>query len=106
CLLTDTTNADIYTLSLHAALPICDWPERWSVVPDDRRGRRRGGCVCRRGGVRGTAPGAPVGLPAGPSPDAEPTVLGRRRAHARSDRKSTRLKSSHLLISYAVFCLQ
>src|SRR5256885_3972381 len=28
------------------------------------------------------------------------------RAHARGDRKSTRLNSSHLVISYAVFCLK
>src|SRR5256885_8840686 len=27
-------------------------------------------------------------------------------AHARQDRKSTRLNSSHLVISYAVFCLK
>src|SRR5256885_5947725 len=30
----------------------------------------------------------------------------RRRALARADRKSTRLNSSHLVISYAVFCLK
>src|SRR5256885_12095443 len=28
------------------------------------------------------------------------------RAHGRGDRKSTRLNSSHLVISYAVFCLK
>src|SRR5688500_19876897 len=35
-------------------------------------------------------------------------VRRRRRRHraARSDRKSTRLNSSHLVISYAVFCLK
>src|SRR5690606_39792638 len=34
--------------------------------------------------------------------------LGRHRAlpHARRDRKSTRLNSSHVKISYAVFCLK
>src|SRR5256885_8390280 len=32
-------------------------------------------------------------------------VLARERAH-RGDRKSTRLNSSHLVISYAVFCLK
>src|SRR5437868_9340961 len=30
----------------------------------------------------------------------------RRRAHAAEDRKSTRLNSSHVSISYAVFCLK
>src|SRR5256885_7810971 len=42
-----------------------------------------------------------------PRPDREPARLsdphGRRRAR---DRKSTRLNSSHLVISYAVFCLK
>src|SRR2546426_6100466 len=32
--------------------------------------------------------------------------LGRRHAAPRQDRKSTRLNSSHLVISYAVFCLK
>src|SRR2546426_5800463 len=32
--------------------------------------------------------------------------LRRRRDRARRDRKSTRLNSSHLVISYAVFCLK
>src|SRR5256885_11763429 len=31
---------------------------------------------------------------------------GSRRGHVRADRKSTRLNSSHLVISYAVFCLK
>src|SRR6266566_7170639 len=34
----------------------------------------------------------------------EPRLEGRRRR--RADRKSTRLNSSHLVISYAVFCLK
>src|SRR5258705_3206953 len=37
--------------------------------------------------------------------DACPSVVSRRRAQ-REDRKSTRLNSSHLGISYAVFCLK
>src|SRR5438132_9922143 len=47
---------------------------------------------CQRCGVRGCAPGH-----------------RRERAHGlapRSDRKSTRLNSSHTVISYAVFCLK
>src|SRR3989454_5266993 len=31
---------------------------------------------------------------------------GSRQTHGRADRKSTRLNSSHLVISYAVFCLK
>src|SRR2546426_2209437 len=33
-------------------------------------------------------------------------LVFRRRRAARADRKSTRLNSSHLVISYAVFCLK
>src|SRR5436309_11901064 len=63
-----TATTDIYTLSLHDALPI------WPTI---RRPRRR-----RRG-------------------------PGRARAGSRRpDRKSTRLNSSHVKISYAVFCLK
>src|SRR2546426_11778395 len=35
-----------------------------------------------------------------------PAFTGRAAAAARQDRKSTRLNSSHLVISYAVFCLK
>src|SRR5256885_9867252 len=33
-------------------------------------------------------------------------LVARRHPHSLSDRKSTRLNSSHLVISYAVFCLK
>src|SRR5436853_3726937 len=69
----DTATTDIYTLSLHDALPIL----RAARAPPDHPGRD--GAV--PGGLRGGA------LRAG-------------------DRKSTRLNSSHLGISYAVFCLK
>src|SRR5215467_15367040 len=45
------------------------------------------------------AAGRPVGPP-------RIAGLGRRARHRRADRKSTRLNSSHLVISYAVFCLK
>src|SRR5476649_3035575 len=61
----DTATTEIYTLSLHDALPI---------LCDLRRARYRP----RLSG------GAPL----------------------RGDRKSTRLNSSHTVISYAVFCLK
>src|SRR5260221_14397715 len=67
----DTATTEIYTLSLHDALPI-------SRRPDSRVGRGRSG--------RGRG--------------------GRRRGGYRPDRKSTRLNSSHTVISYAVFCLK
>src|SRR5258705_1988659 len=64
----DTATTEIYTLSLHDALPICRLVDlacgqQLPGLPDDRAG-------------------------------------------ARPDRKSTRLNSSHLGISYAVFCLK
>src|SRR5215510_15708921 len=61
----DTATTEIYTLSLHDALPISPCVDRSSVAADGRRTR-----------------------------------------HAWGDRKSTRLNSSHVAISYAVFCLK
>src|SRR5438034_6702001 len=40
------------------------------------------------------------------APDTEPTAAHASRAGPRRDRKSTRLNSSHTVISYAVFCLK
>src|SRR5215218_10734419 len=59
----DTATTEIYTLSLHDALPIC--------CPYPSRDLAKSCCAC------------------GPL-----------------DRKSTRLNSSHTVISYAVFCLK
>src|SRR3989442_7277152 len=77
----DTATTEIYTLSLHDALPI--FPSRvWRRRP---RGVRRGGRQPRRASRTGAHAGA---LP------------------FKEDRKSTRLNSSHVRISYAVFCLK
>src|SRR5438477_3047178 len=66
----DTATTEIYTLSLHDALPI--WlPAAPRRCPKSCETVRRGSS-CRRG----------------------------------RDRKSTRLNSSHMSISYAVFCLK
>src|SRR5260221_13071495 len=65
----DTATTEIYTLSLHDALPIS--------LPDRRETRVRVRQVRRS-----------CGTPLAP------------------DRKSTRLNSSHTVISYAVFCLK
>src|SRR5205807_8374963 len=74
----DAATTEIYTLSLHDALPIS------------------GGCADRWS--RGSA-GPTAGRSSRPR-------MERRRSAPRSDRKSTRLNSSHLVISYAVFCLK
>src|SRR5437660_6459310 len=69
----DTATTEIYTLSLHDALPICKCPGR-SAAP----------LACSRASL---------------------TRYGEGKAERR-DRKSTRLNSSHVAISYAVFCLK
>src|SRR5258708_18546078 len=73
----DTATTEIYTLSLHDALPISRGIGR-TVVSSSFTGRRRW--------------------------DGMPLPYW---THTRSiDRKSTRLNSSHQIISYAVFCLK
>src|SRR5690606_41551408 len=86
----DPSTAPIYTLSLHDALPICSPPPRPRLWAPSRR----------------ATPAA--SQPSQPSTAATPraaiTKIG---CAARwRDRKSTRLNSSHVKISYAVFCLK
>src|SRR3712207_7062565 len=85
----DTATTEIYTLSLHDALPI------WRVPGTGRAGGRRdrlGRHLHSDPLVRRTGPG---------------TAADKRRVlRSRRDRKSTRLNSSHANISYAVFCLK
>src|SRR5258708_38404076 len=68
----DTATTEIYTLSLHDALPISPEPDRqpWHLAR------------------------------------APPSRSSGFRKVPRLDRKSTRLNSSHQIISYAVFCLK
>src|SRR5258705_5754650 len=71
----DTATTEIYTLSLHDALPISACPQtlrRYRPSPQPP--------------ARSQGPRPPTRIP--------------------EDRKSTRLNSSHLGISYAVFCLK
>src|SRR5258708_22270172 len=79
----DTATTEIYTLSLHDALPICP------------------NCSGLRASER-TRDGLPSGrqFPAHYPRHTRGWIRGRR------DRKSTRLNSSHQIISYAVFCLK
>src|SRR5262245_63968653 len=72
----DTATTEIYTLSLHDALPICGL--------DRICGAENCSCRDRR----------------------TPTKVRTRAKRSGADRKSTRLNSSHLGISYAVFCLK
>src|SRR3712207_8228654 len=81
----DTAPTEIYTLSLHDALPIYRQPARRQPGRHPRHAARRAGAaralhVLRR--------------------------LERVQRDVLRDRKSTRLNSSHANISYAVFCLK
>src|SRR5690606_40599087 len=75
----DTTTAAVYTLSLHDALPISFFAEITEAFAWPTL----------------SAPGVEAD-------DVIATLVQR----AREDRKSTRLNSSHVKISYAVFCLK
>src|SRR5256885_9136918 len=79
----DTATTEIYTLSLHDALPIC------TREPTPRRPI----------GPRTTfSPSCPM--------SSEHRSWDTMERKSSLDRKSTRLNSSHLVISYAVFCLK
>src|SRR5207249_11045224 len=82
----------LYTLSLHDALPICGAGDRCASTWIDETSRCRWGArrsLSERDQCRTIkADGQTCG-----QPDVE-------------DRKSTRLNSSHVSISYAVFCLK
>src|SRR5256885_9274563 len=59
------------------------------------------------GGSLGGGPSARTGTDAAPNRAARRgTAASKRRKDGTRDRKSTRLNSSHLVISYAVFCLK
>src|SRR5690606_40651498 len=105
-LLCDTPPATaLYSLSLHDALPISDLVRRPALeaevrvaLPVDVGAER----VAERGvhevtEVRRLRHPAEVGAERG---------LRRHRQRDAEDRKSTRLNSSHVKISYAVFCLK
>src|SRR5437762_5864623 len=86
---TEPPTTEIYTLSLHDALPIS------GAGPS---GSRRGGA----GGGPARCPSRGDHGPGRCRQDAERASGG----GAGADRKSTRLNSSHRCISYAVFCLK
>src|SRR5687768_18047984 len=93
---TESPPTKIYTLSLHDALPICvdaAWVNSLSAGP--------GACWDT---------GADVTVANATSRGSRPATVARASvsatAAAVTDRKSTRLNSSHGYISYAVFCLK
>src|SRR3712207_6860772 len=88
----DTATTEIYTLSLHDALPISH-AERAALAERDRGGQAR------------------LDEELQPAAADAHRLAGELRGRPRlcrpaRDRKSTRLNSSHANISYAVFCLK
>src|SRR3712207_8555432 len=88
----DTSTAEIYTLSLHDALPICA-PLMVGALCED--------CRLHLREVEGHLEA--LGVAFEPAPR---LVRGLDYYTRTTDRKSTRLNSSHANISYAVFCLK
>src|SRR3712207_7356538 len=85
----DTATTEIYTLSLHDALPICLGNDLVEIpLPAELN------CLVK------VVPGIREIIPLIPEPPKTQVGMAGR------DRKSTRLNSSHANISYAVFCLK
>src|SRR5690606_42096500 len=95
-LFTDASTPDIYTLSLHDALPILSRHSGKTVGFKVGSFKRMGLSIQADGLVQpsddAVAPNVTLTIPASQL--------------AELDRKSTRLNSSHVKISYAVFCLK
>src|SRR2546430_2986114 len=90
----DTATTEIYTLSLHDALPISDGADKTCLSSSVLRGSKE--VVQSVGDDLAELLSSKVG----PDVVFDVTIPGRQ------DRKSTRLNSSHDQISYAVFCLK
>src|SRR3712207_8847605 len=90
----DTATTEIYTLSLHDALPIY------------KRRSPSAGAIREGASVTDIVLAYERGGAAALSILTEPFHFGGALDDLREDRKSTRLNSSHANISYAVFCLK
>src|SRR5256885_12014873 len=93
----DTATTEIYTLSLHDALPI------WSITPEIYPNYTPKFWVYKTDLARAKALLKEAGYPDGFDIN---IAYDKAIAEMEEDRKSTRLNSSHLVISYAVFCLK
>src|SRR5256885_10032230 len=89
----DTATTEIYTLSLHDALPI------YLDVRIQIRKPHARGLALRLADVAGAKRNLALQI-------CEVHNVEIHEAESAKDRKSTRLNSSHLVISYAVFCLK
>src|SRR3712207_8103412 len=88
----DTATTEIYTLSLHDALPISQMASSLTVQPISV--------------APATSAAVMAEMPSRCTSSAPTGVWNASDARIAADRKSTRLNSSHANISYAVFCLK
>src|SRR3712207_8267505 len=93
----DTATTEIYTLSLHDALPICSAGWKVAIIDSTSFG---GTCA-----LHGCEP-KKVLVEAVKVVDSAQRHQNKGVLGYDKDRKSTRLNSSHANISYAVFCLK
>src|SRR5207249_10580778 len=93
----DPSTTALYTLSLHDALPI--YLVQLCHSPNVEHSVEKSGILIRQALLRGGD--VEVDAEAGAVPDVDEAVFD-----DWVDRKSTRLNSSHVSISYAVFCLK
>src|SRR3712207_7491286 len=94
CFFNDTATTEIYTLSLHDALPIFN---RVFCVTE----------ASHAGLLRKQLPRLPrTNIVVEPDRRGTASAVALALVRMRKDRKSTRLNSSHANISYAVFCLK
>src|SRR5690606_41366493 len=91
-----TPTTEIYTLSLHDALPISDDPTTTSDTTSEPTATTQ----------ETSAPTTSPDTSSTETTSAETTPTDTGSTDSPSDRKSTRLNSSHVKISYAVFCLK
>src|SRR5256885_6235536 len=102
----DTATTEIYTLSLHDALPISHTatPALWGTPASTMQA---GGSFSFTFANPGFYPyHCQAHALIAPQQRGNVTVNSVNTPPTVSDRKSTRLNSSHLVISYAVFCLK
>src|SRR2546426_6303549 len=94
----DTATTEIYTLSLHDALPIST-----SIISLNGASIKKS-----KTKVRKLSRAIPLlrNLPSERKGRKKKSIKGLKKWYRPTDRKSTRLNSSHLVISYAVFCLK
>src|SRR5205085_7506172 len=98
-----TPPTELYTLSLHDALPISLHHPVQELRRAPERARPRSPGEAGRTGEAGAGAAERGGRRAGP---VAAGFSAYQPGHRVQDRKSTRLNSSHSQISYAVFCLK